>query len=406
MNTNSTVKQGSQMKRKPVNLNNQLSSKLSELFKLSVINEKQQTRHISARNLPPLHQNSVDGVHHINFFTNVKTELGALLSTENRLPFIYGTVSVNQSGERVVDGKLFDSLKCLWAYYRTGCLTPEFITTPDYNIRRLYRAINTYPKQESIFAIMVMGYYCKMLAYPDLAEALVNCKLPFDYYSERDGVKTRTSVSKLMINAIYEVRRALKYNELPWLESFLSKEDLEKASNVLHNHRHEYIVNMLLSENKITQNFNIATAGYTDNQLAKLKIDFSESSGVKKPVTKKTIMEYADKRKMDEAASLLFIPLTVPPVEAPEQLSETPNVGEEVNNKLEVKDSTDIQHVDESPLQANTENSVPVETDGMHSPEDYDKLINAVYEIAVDLGVQSVSEEVVLHKTAMQEITE
>jgi len=136
-------------------------------------------------------------VDHINFFTNVQTELGALLSTENRLPFAFGPV--NKDG--VVQGDTFESLKCLWAYYRTSCLIDGFRTVQDFKIRKLYRTINEFPKQESIFAVMVMGYYCKMLAYPTLAEALVKNTLPFDYYSVHNGVKKRTAVSKLMVNA-------------------------------------------------------------------------------------------------------------------------------------------------------------------------------------------------------------
>lgn len=310
-------------KRKQPPINDQMASKLSELFKLSQSNETKHVDHrqqVSTRGLLPLRQEAVDGVDHINFFTNVQTELGALLSTENRLPFAFGPV--NKDG--VVQGDTFESLKCLWAYYRTSCLIDGFRTVQDFKIRKLYRTINEFPKQESIFAVMVMGYYCKMLAYPTLAEALVKNTLPFDYYSVHNGVKKRTAVSKLMVNALYEVRRALKFKTLPRLESFLSRADQEKAFNVLPVYRHDYIVNILLGQDAMMKSYYRAIKDWPKSQLNKLTIDLgveksreqssSEDSEALVKVDQTAVQAKIDeiKSEMDVAAGKLNIPTAIP----------------------------------------------------------------------------------------------
>ena len=72
-------KKGFQKHKQPP-MNDQMASKLSDLFKLSQSNETKQVDHrqqVSTRGLLPLRQEAVDGVDHINFFTNVQTELGA-----------------------------------------------------------------------------------------------------------------------------------------------------------------------------------------------------------------------------------------------------------------------------------------------------------------------------------------
>lgn len=302
------------LKRKHNPMNDQLSNKLTELFKLSKNNEvknQERRQQASSRGLRPLLQDSVDGEDHINFFTNVKTELGGLLSTECRLPFKFG--SIDKDGN--IDGEVFESLKCLWAYYRTGCLYDGFANAPDYKIRKLYRTINEYPKQESIFAVMVLGYYCMMLTYPALAEAVVANKLPFDYYSERDGVKKRTAVSKLMINAIYEVRRAVKFNTRPRLESFLSQEDQTLAMNILPEYRYDYIVNILLSRNNFINRYYSELESWSPEQVSKLKIDLGQ------PV---------QNASMDAAAAQLAIPLTVE--ESVEETQSTVDMAETVTN--------------------------------------------------------------------------
>lgn len=286
--------------------NDQMASKLSELFKISQSNETRQAGphlHVSTRSLPPLIQESVDGVDHINFFTDVQTELGALLSTENRLPFVFGTVSKDNQ----VTGETFESLKCLWAFYRTSCTIDGFRNAQDFKIRKFYRAINEFPKQESIFAIMVMAYYCKMLAYRPLADALVNCKLPFDYYSVRDGVKRRTAVSKLMINALYEVKRALKNRTLPRLDSFLSMEDQGKAKQVLPVYRHDFIVDILLSPETFRKSYQDSISNWTEEQLEKLAIDLSSGEQRKQALRGGAATASA----MDESATLLAIPTEI-----------------------------------------------------------------------------------------------
>lgn len=276
-------------------MNNQMASKLSELFKISQSNETKYQNHrhqVSTRSLQPLHQDSVDGVDHINFFTDVQTELGALLSTDNRLPFTYGPEKNSVDSE-------YQSIKCLWAYYRTSCLVPGFKSAPDYKIRKLYSTINSFPKQESIFAAMVLAYHSKMLKYPALAEAVVNCKLPFEYYSVRDGIKKRTVVSKLMINAMYEVKRALKFKTQPRLDSFLSKEDQAEAANVLPAFRHEYIVSILLGAENLKKRYFAALDKLSEEEKSKLTIDLGEPP------------YHHSKKEMDEVAGSLDIPTDV-----------------------------------------------------------------------------------------------
>lgn len=271
------------------NLNNQMSSKLSELFKISQKNEnrhREQRHQVSSRNLPALRQDSVDGVDHINFFTDVQTELGALLSTENRLPFKFVDPN-NPNNEECMQ---FESIKCLWAYYRTSCTVEGFKNAPDYKIRRLYRVINEYPKQESVFAVLVLGYYSKMLAYPALAEAVVNTNLPFEYYSVREGVKKRTSVSKLMINALYEVRRSLKHNAPLRLESFLSKDDQHRVSTIFQGFRQSYIINVLLREDAFRESYAKAIAKATPEDLAKLKFDLTDPPKAAGPGSQKSVV--------------------------------------------------------------------------------------------------------------------
>ena len=324
-------------KRSP--MNDQMASKLSELFKLSQSIETKQVDHrqqVSTRGLLPLRQDSVDGVDHINFFTNVQTELGALLTTENRLPFVFGPL--NKEG--VVFGDNFESMKCLWAFYRTSCLIDGFRTVQDFKIRKLYRVINEFPKQESIFAVMVMGYYCKMLAYPTLAEALVKNTLPLDYYSVHNGEKKRAAVSKLMINALYEVRRALKFKTLPRLESFLSRRDQEKAMNVLPVYRHGYIMNILLSPDTMKQSYFQAIESWSKEELSKLNIDLGNDRSyahgntgdtVDTEKTKKDAIwsRYSThpevKAAMDDEASKLNIPTSIPETDMQDLISADPS---------------------------------------------------------------------------------
>jgi hypothetical protein len=396
-------------KRKLPPINDQMASKLSELFKLSQSNETKQVDHrqqVSTRGLLPLRQEAVDGVDHINFFTNVQTELGALLSTENRLPFAFGPV--NKDG--VVQGDTFESLKCLWAYYRTSCLIDGFRTVQDFKIRKLYRTINEFPKQESIFAVMVMGYYCKMLAYPTLAEALVKNTLPFDYYSVHNGVKKRTAVSKLMVNALYEVRRALKFKTLPRLESFLSREDQEKAFNVLPVYRHDYIVNILLGQEAMKKSYYRAIKDWPKSQLNKLTIDLgieksreqssSEDSEALVKVDPTAVQAKIDeiKSEMDVAAGKLNIPTAIPE-----------NGKEEEEDLLldsiekNLKDPTEGPKVDSIEERVSTDPNCAIPSVVDNAAEETGSADKPMVEETADLAVKAVSEDAVLGAVSLDQ---
>lgn len=389
-------------KRKRQPMNDQMASKLSELFKLSQANESKHVDHqqqISTRGLLPLRQEAVDGVDHINFFTNVQTELGALLSTENRLPFVFGPV--NKEG--VVQGETFESLKCLWAYYRTSCLIDGFRTVQDFKIRKLYRTINEFPKQESIFAVMVMGYYCKMLAYPTLAEALVKNTLPLDYYSVHNGVKKRTAVSKLMINALYEVRRALKFKTLPRLESFLSRTDQEKAFNVLPVYRHDYIVNILLGQEAMRKSYYNAIENWPKEQLSKLTIDL----GTEKPRGQTSNGEKVDelaaqtknaeiKAAMDDAAGKLNVPTTIAVVDKEDESLLT-----DIEKNL--KDPTDGPKVVSIEESVSTDPNCAIPTVADNTAEETDSADKPMVEETADLAVKAVSEDVVLGSVSLDQ---
>ena len=395
-------------KRKLPPINDQMASKLSELFKLSQSNETKQVDHrqqVSTRGLLPLRQEAVDGVDHINFFTNVQTELGALLSTENRLPFAFGPV--NKDG--VVQGDTFESLKCLWAYYRTSCLIDGFRTVQDFKIRKLYRTINEFPKQESIFAVMVMGYYCKMLAYPTLAEALVKNTLPFDYYSVHNGVKKRTAVSKLMVNALYEVRRALKFKTLPRLESFLSRADQEKAFNVLPVYRHDYIVNILLGQEAMKKSYYHAIEDWSKAQLSKLTIDLgiekpseqssSEDSEALVKVDQTAVQAKIDeiKSEMDVAAGKLNIPTAIP------------ENGKEEEDLLlssiekNLKDPTEGPKVDSIEERISTDPNCAIPSVVDNAAEETGSADKPMVEETADLAVKAVSEDAVLGAVSLDQ---
>ena len=392
-------KKGFQKHKQPP-MNDQMASKLSELFKLSQSNETKQVDHrqqVSTRGLLPLRQEAVDGVDHINFFTNVQTELGALLTTENRLPFAFGPV--NKEG--VVQGDTFESLKCLWAYYRTSCLIDGFRTVQDFKIRKLYRTINEFPKQESIFAVMVMGYYCKMLAYPTLAEALVKNTLPFDYYSVHNGVKKRTAVSKLMVNALYEVRRALKFKTLPRLESFLSREDQEKAFNVLPVYRHDYIVNILLGQEAMMKSYYRAIKDWPKSQLNKLTIDLgieksreqssSENSEALVKVDQTAVQAKIDeiKSEMDVAAGKLNIPTAIP-----ENGKEEDLLLDSIEKNL--KDPTEGPKVDSIEERISTDPNCAIPSVVDNAAEETGSADKPMVEETADLAVKAVSEDAVL----------
>jgi hypothetical protein len=288
--------------------NNQMNSQLSELFKKSQVNEYRQARNrnqIASRPLAALNQASVDGVDHINFFTNVSTELGSLLSTASRLSFTYGnileTVEEENFGHTSRPVK-FESLKCLWAYFRTGCNNPFFFSAPDFKISQNYKAINAHPKQDSIFAVMVNAYYEKMLQYPELAKALVDCTLPFDYYTVRDGIKRRTSVSHLMINGLNEVRRALKSETKPRLESFLSPSDKAKALEIISNLRYDYIVNILISSEAFSANYEKGLEEATAEQKERMKLNLANNSRKQRTNAAKVEESKEVQQKMDEEA--------------------------------------------------------------------------------------------------------
>ncbi len=392
-------KKGFQKHKQPP-MNDQMASKLSELFKLSQSNETKQVDHrqqVSTRGLLPLRQEAVDGVDHINFFTNVQTELGALLTTENRLPFAFGPV--NKEG--VVQGDTFESLKCLWAYYRTSCLIDGFRTVQDFKIRKLYRTINEFPKQESIFAVMVMGYYCKMLAYPTLAEALVKNTLPFDYYSVHNGVKKRTAVSKLMVNALYEVRRALKFKTLPRLESFLSRADQEKAFNVLPVYRHDYIVNILLGQEAMKESYYRTIKDWPKSQLNKLTIDLgieksreqssSEDSEALVKVDQTAVQAKIDeiKSEMDVAAGKLNIPTAIP-----ENGKEEDLLLSSIEKNL--KDPTEGPKVDSIEERISTDPNCAIPSVVDNTAEETGSADKPMVEETADLAVKAVSEDAVL----------
>ncbi|MEG3034065.1 MAG: hypothetical protein RR877_01060 [Aurantimicrobium sp.] len=395
-------------KRKQPPLNDQMANKLSELFKISQSNESKQVDHrqqVSTRGLLPLRQEAVDGQDHINFFTNVQTELGALLSTENRLPFAFGPV--DKDGK--VQGDTFESLKCLWAYYRTSCLIDGFREVQDFKIRKLYRTINEFPKQESIFAVMVLGYYCKMLAYPALADALVNSKLPFDYYSVRNGVKKRTAVSKLMVNALYEVRRALKFKTFPRLESFLSRADQEQASNILPVYRHEYIVNILLSPDAMKKSYYKAIADWPKPQLSKLTIDL----GIEKPREQTSngdvgyvagiatsAAKVAEARAaLDDAAGKLNIPTAVP-----ENGKEGDLLLDDIQKNLE--DPANGPKVDSIEERISTSANCAIPSVVDTAAEEVGSADKPIVEESVDLAVKTVSENVVLGSVQLDKATE
>ena len=399
-------KKGFQKHKQPP-MNDQMASKLSELFKLSQSNETKQVDHrqqVSTRGLLPLRQEAVDGVDHINFFTNVQTELGALLSTENRLPFAFGPV--NKEG--VVQGDTFESLKCLWAYYRTSCLIDGFRTVQDFKIRKLYRTINEFPKQESIFAVMVMGYYCKMLAYPTLAEAWVKNTLPFDYYSVHNGVKKRTAVSKLMVNALYEVRRALKFKTLPRLESFLSRADQEKAFNVLPVYRHDYIVNILLGQEAMKKSYYHAIEDWSKAQLSKLTIDL----GIEKPSEQTSNGEtgYSEKvdeaavqaknaeikAAMDDAAGKLNIPTAIPV-----NGKEGGLLLDDIEKNL--KDPSNGPKVDSIEERISTDPNCAIPSVVDNAAEETGSAEKPMVEETADLAVKAVSEDVVLGAVSLDQ---
>lgn len=388
-------------------VNGQMASKLSELFKISQKNEQprlHQRQQVSSRGLPPLRQESVDGVDHINFFANVQTELGALLSTENRLPFVFGPIDA----EGNVQGENFESLKCLWAYYRTSCLVDGFRTVEDYKIRKLYSTINSFPKQESVFAVMVLGYYCKMLAYPDLANALVACNLPFDYYIVSNGQKTRPVVAKLMVNALYEVRRALSTNVQPRLESFLSIADQEKALNVLPAHRQSYIINILLGAETMRKSYYDTIKNWSKSDLSKLSIDLgmekpSPVAEVDEPGYTGEVKKLKKEKKGDRSAALkemddVAATLNVPTTFAPGQLLED-------DMKAVQNDDPDAPLIASIADRIKTEEPAPVTTEpSCVIPETVTQETVIPAEVSSDLEVKTVSEEAVLGEIQLGDV--
>lgn len=290
-------------KEKP-QLNNQLSDSLAELFKISRgIDAKQKFNEsiIASRTLPRLREDTVDGVDHINFFSIAKTELGSMLSPDDRLPFKFHSFS---DGD---DGVVFSSLKNLWAYYRSFCLYSGMVDCTDYKIRKNYRLLNMHPRQHNIFAVMVLGYYCKLLEYPVLAEAVKKNNLPFDYYREIDGVKDRLSVSKLLINGLREVRHALLNNTKPRLEYFLSEDDSVAALAIDPELRFDYITKVLFDQNRMREVFKKQVADWSEERLESIAI----------PVPAKQ-QNNPILIKMDQEAAKLNVPLAISPEEMEE----------------------------------------------------------------------------------------
>lgn len=267
--------------------NNQISNQLKELFKISQLKEATENKNkffIANKPIPLLNQNSVDGVDHINFFSTDSTELGSLLSTASRMDFFYSTGDRTKKEDYDKQEDMFASLKCLWAYYRTGCQYDEFKNLPDYKISQLYKIINAYPKQLSIFALLLNGYYHKLLDIPLLAQEFVNNPLPLEYYTVKNGVKKRISVSTLMINGLYEIKHALKFNQKPRLESFLSPEDRYKALGYTPSERYDYINNHLLTKEAFQENFKKQYETLTDEEKQSLVINFNFQPKVKEEV--------------------------------------------------------------------------------------------------------------------------
>ena len=211
-----------------------------------------------------------------------------------------------------------------------------------------------------------------------------------------------------MVNALYEVRRALKFKTLPRLESFLSRADQEKAFNVLQVYRHDYIVNILLGQEAMKESYYRAIKDWPKSQLNKLTIDLgieksceqssSEDSEALVKVDQTAVQAKIDEIKaaMDDAAGKLNIPTAIP-----ENGKEEDLLLDSIEKNL--KDPTEGPKVDSIEERISTDPNCAIPSVVDNAAEETGSADKPMVEETADLAVKAGSEDVVLGAVSLDQ---
>ncbi len=167
-------------------------------------------------------KSEVDGIHHINIYTEGKTELGRLLAFEHEERFNHPILGS------------FNSMTGYWSYVKSLSHRNTYrVKSPNTCISIRKRFNDLKPKVDNFRALIISGCYHRIISNSDLVEMVKESTLPFEMYyvkKETDNstgtpvkyeVKTQHNYSGWLTAGLNEIRNALRENRQPDLSPFV-----------------------------------------------------------------------------------------------------------------------------------------------------------------------------------------
>lgn len=173
------------------------------------------------------YKKEVDGIDHINIYIQGKTELGRALSMEYEKRFVHPVLGP------------FNSLTNYWAYVKSKSRSNVYrVRNASSCLTALKRNKDMRDTVENFRAIIVRGCWYRVFGNPKLLELMKNSTLPFQMYyikkeHESNGnlsveyeVKVQHRYSWWLLNGFEEIRKALKEDRDPNMDTFMSNLDV------------------------------------------------------------------------------------------------------------------------------------------------------------------------------------
>lgn len=166
----------------------------------------------------------VDGIDHINIYSNGQSELGRELSLETRCKFKHPILGP------------FTSMTGYWTFVKSYSHSDAYRNKPAKSCLFLSKKQNDVKKQVINFtSIILEGMYYRIISDEKLVQDVKESTLPFDMYYVKKVDQAQPSTNKIityeikishrytkwMVAGLTEIRDALKQNRTPSFERFL-----------------------------------------------------------------------------------------------------------------------------------------------------------------------------------------
>ena len=176
-------------------------------------------------NLPSVNMIGEDGVDHINFARQARTDLGKLLSNHSMLAFNHSLAGP------------FKSMEGFWHYIRSIDNDDRFRVM---NPQRAYlhsRNTKSHDYVRNFRLIILDAHWQRINQYSDLITALTELQIPLDYYGVKNDVRVRPVPGYWLIQGFTAIQTALKRGfEYPDFTNLLDDDsyaEVKKIPNVV-----------------------------------------------------------------------------------------------------------------------------------------------------------------------------